>query len=144
MKRFRFVNDDTIATIEIDLKNNNFSCSGTLKNKYYECGGQCLDEILQAFPDNAEIKILHTLWKKYHLNDMHAGTYEQEQALEKAVNDGVLTSYGANNYKETCDYLKSIGLYEVIYNGKPYKYGTGWLTFDIPKHDLDVIKMLMA
>lgn len=63
-------------------------------------------------------------WDLLHLNDMHAGTPEQELALKYCT---------SKDYKERCEYLKSIGLYEVEWEGKPYRYGTGWLTYPLPK-----------
>ena len=66
-----------------------------------------------------------------NLNDimnLHAGTKEQEEALDKwhnslqKENRIVLFSFELD-----CEYLKSIGLYEVNYKGKTYKYGTEWL-----------------
>lgn len=94
------------------------------------CCGQCLDEIAKYKGDNPLFKELYQYWKDYHLNGMHAGTFEQEQALKKAVIVG---------YDEACEYLKSINLYEVEYNGKPYKYGHGWLYQALPENVLSRI-----
>lgn len=63
-------------------------------------------------------------WDLLHLNDMHAGTPEQALALKNCT---------SKDYTERCEYLKSIGLYEVEWEGKPYRYGTGWLTYSLPK-----------
>ena len=106
-------------------------------------GGQCLDSIAK-YVENDTFKLIYKMWEKYHLNGMHAGTHAQEEALKEAVKSGKLERYGANNYTETCDYLKSIGLYEVEYNGKPYKYGHGWLFWEIPEEDLKQIEKLLA
>ena len=62
--------------------------------------------------------------------------------MSNKVKKGILKSYGANNYDESCNYLKSLGLYEVMHEGKPYKYGTGWLYEPIPADDLAKIKNL--
>jgi hypothetical protein len=82
----------------------------------------------------------------YHLNDMHAGTLEQEAELERAKADGRLPVY---DYAKACDVLKAAGLYEVP-TGKTnrvnvvagdggnvdvpemYTYGHSWLKRDIP------------
>ena len=95
----------------------------------YRCG-QCLDEIAKYKGDNPLFKELYQYWKDYHLNSMHAGTVEQEQALKKA---------GIVDYAEACEYLKSINLYEVEYNGKPYEYGHGWLYQALPENVLSRI-----
>lgn len=98
------------------------------------CGGQCLDELMEFLGDNEIFAIIHKMWKLYHLNDMHVGTPRQEEALKKA---GFLG--GKNyNYKEACEYLKSINLYDD--NGKVY--GKNWYYWPIPDEDLEIIKSL--
>ena len=108
-------------------------------------GGQCLDTINDNCPDikaNPIWQKIYRLWKLYHLNDMHAGTIEQEEALDKwraSSKDNI-----DRDYHKDCEYLKSIGLYEVEYNGKPYRYCSGWRKRDIPEEDLNQIKELLA
>lgn len=101
--------------LKIELKEGRFSISG-------DCGGsfgQCYDSIK---PTPTQKKII-AIWKKYHLNDMNAGTPEQEKALKGFKGD----------YDAQCEHLKKKGLYEVtLKNGKPYKYGTGWITRELP------------
>ena len=106
-------------------------------------GGQCLDELVKYFKGNKTFDFIYDMWNKYHLNGMNAGTIEQENALKEAVKNGELTSYGANNYENTCNYLKSIGLYEVEVDGKPYRYGSGWLVREIPEDDLERIEYFL-
>lgn len=61
--------------IEIEIVNGKFSMSGT-----YPGGcGQCYDSIV---PANDKQKKLVEMWKTYHLNDMNAGTIEQELLLK--------------------------------------------------------------
>ena len=138
------------VTIDVELreteKGKEFSACGNVWNHLHTdiiMGGQCLDSIAK-YVKNDTFKLIYKMWEKYHLNGMHAGTHAQEEALEEAVKSGKLERYGANNYTETCDYLKSIGLYEVEYNGKPYKYGHGWLFWEIPEEDLKQIEKLLA
>ena len=107
-------------------------------------GGQCFDTINDNCPNikaNPIWQKIYRLWKLYHLNDLHAGTVEQEEALNKwwASNKDNINK----GYVKDCEYLKSIGLYEVEYNGKPYQYGTAWLKRDIPEEDLNQIKELL-
>lgn len=140
-----------LVEIEINLKDTEsgpvFTASGKVWNFPHTdivAGGQCLDD-LAKFPkmkNNKTFKKILQMWEKHHLNDMHAGTQEQEKALKEATQKGVLKSYGANNYEESCNYLKSIGLYEVMHQGKPYKYGHGWIYYPIPAEDLAIIKKL--
>lgn len=130
------LNNKTIeARVEIELNDNGvFTASGWLQYGRRCCSGQCIEEIYNCFNDNETMATIYNMWKKHHLNDLHAGTVAQEEALEKAG----LTEW-ANNYKECCEYLKSINLYED--NG--YKFGCGWLKRDIPSQDLEIIKGLL-
>lgn len=134
-KTYTLKKENTKANIFLELENGCFSCSGEI----YEygkctCGGQCIDEIADLFIENETAQEIRELWKKYHLNDMHAGTPEQEGALERAG----LGEF-ANKYSECCEYLKRIGLYDQ--NG--YKFGTGWLKWEIPAKDLKRIENLL-
>ena len=106
-------------------------------------GGQCLDYIKENLPQNDTFDFLYDMWKKYHLNDMHAGTPAQEAALRKAYEEGKLPGIGANHYKECCDYLKTLNLYEVNIDGSPYKYGHSWLFEEIPLEDVARIVYLI-
>jgi hypothetical protein len=134
--------------VEVEWKENNhgkmvFSVCGTVWNATHTdcvCAGQCLDEILPYLKWNKKFKEIHRLWKSYHLNDMHIGTREQENALNEAVKVGKIQSRSA--YTECCEYLKSIGLYEVELNGKTYEYGHGWIYYDIPQEDINKIEEL--
>lgn len=131
------------VTVEVTLKEKDgkpcFSASATVYNQtktdILTCG-QCLDSIAKR-TNNKQFMELYRLWKMYHLNDMHAGTIEQEKALEDWESKG-----NRYDYTSACEYLKSVGLYEVEYNGKPYKYGHAWLYWDIPEYDLKVIQAL--
>lgn len=121
-----------------------FTASGyiwnTKKTDIY-CGGQCLDTMFEFLKGNADFRKVYGWWKAYHLNGMHAGTPEQEQAIAAWKAKGNMYDYTA-----ACDYLKGIGLYEVEYTGKstgrmydnePYRYGSAWLIQDIPE---DVVR----
>lgn len=136
---------------EISLKDGKyFSATAHIWDSHKDdhlIGGQCLDTINDNCPDikaNPIWQKIYRLWKLYHLNDMHAGTIEQEEALDKwrAISEEN-TIQTIKGYDRACEYLKSIGLYEVEYNGRPYRYGTGWLKRDIPEEDLKQIEELL-
>ena len=137
--------------IEFEKKHNSFydkdymefTAVGYIYNpRHTDCyqGGQCLDTMCK-FDDLAFNPIFHkiyNIWLKYHLNGMHAGTPEQEQAIaEYRKRTGK-----AYDYTDICNYLKSINLYEVEVNGQPYKYGHAWLCEEIPEKVQDEIKEL--
>ena len=126
--------------VEVCLKEKNghpvFTASGTVWNsRRTDCiwAGQCLDRLnkVNALRYNPLFARIYRLWKLYHLNDIHPGTQEQEAALEYFRKQNPTAGY-----EEECNYLRSIGKYEVIHEGKPYKYGHGWIYYPIPEEDL--------
>lgn len=129
-----------INLVEVEVKLSDkgvFTAFGTVWNSKKTdcvCVGQCLDTLAKYIKSDT-FKKIHRLWKKHHLNDMHAGTEAQEEAL----NAEGLTSY-ASDYKKCCEYLESIGL--LVDNG--YKFGTGWLKRDIPIEDVAEIEKLLT
>jgi hypothetical protein len=142
---------ERIYTGETTPKYYEFSVCGTVYNRLKtDCymGGQCLDEIAR-YIKTPLFKEIYTLWKKYHLNSMNAGTPEQTAAIEEWKKQG-----NKYDYTKVCEYLKSIGLYEVnytglsvgkVYNNEPYKYGHGWLVREIPENDLKrIVEILEA
>ena len=111
------------------------------------CGGQCIDEIAKYIHTPTR-QAIHSMWKKFHLNGMKAGTVEQESAIKKlravAETEGIRPSY-----ETECEYLKKIGMYEVEYTGKSvgrmynhemYRYGTAWLVRDLPEYVIEWAK----
>ena len=128
-----------------------FTASGSIwNNRHSDVYSVCqnLDEIAK-YVKTPLFKKIYTFWKKYHLNGMHAGTPEQEEAIEKWEAEG-----NKYDYKKACEMLKNCGLYEVPLNadligtrkadGKTYRYGCGWVIENIPEEDLKEIKSLFA
>lgn len=149
--------------LELKLNNGNFSASADLWNSNRSdilMGGQCFDDLLNDYPelkDNDVFMETYDLWSKYHLNDMHAGTPEQEEAIEEWIKEWKAQG-NEYNYKSACEYLKSIGLYEVPVStidletnpqfkdaeeGAMYEYGHSWLKEKIPEHDVERIESLI-
>lgn len=100
------------------------------------CGGQCLEELVPFIPDPAFQEIVR-LWRRYHRNDMHAGTPEQEAEVKRWL-DGRRYDYPAVR-----EHLREVGLLTVEHEGKPYTYGTGWLFEPIPTDDLARIRAII-
>lgn len=102
-------------------------------------GGQCFDTIAEyrdKLSDPELFDTLHYLWRNYHLNGMHAGTPEQEKAIDAWKAEG-----NAYDYTAACEMLKQKGLYEVPftglsvgrrYEGELYRYGSAWLIQELP------------
>lgn len=148
------------VTVEVELRESEtnyghkyyaFSASGEIWNaRGTGCvvGGQCLDEIKEHVNDPTFLKI-YDMWKKYHLNDLKAGT----PAQEKAVHDYLEKNNKRYDYTDACNYLESIGLlvddcgcnttgrrYE---KGQGYEYGHGWVIEEIPESAVKEIKCLI-
>lgn len=117
-----------------------FSANAT----YYNGGGQCLDRLMKMYKEQniavpSKIKLLTELWEKYHLNDLHAGTPEQEDYLHSIG----ITAF-ANNYEKCCEELKKVNLYECEWKGKKSYFGGSWFHWDIPAEDIEKIKMIIS
>ena len=79
------------------------------------------------------IDVIVGIWKKWHLNDMNAGTDAQEDFLEEYRKNHPDWKY---DYNEACLLLKGRGLYfdkSCIVDGMPYEYGNGLVFRRIPK-----------
>lgn len=98
--------------------------------------GQCFDRIIPYRPQMTEenqklFDEIYDLWKKHHMNDLHAGTELQESKLREYRRYQWFITDPRFNYDRDCHILTSLGcLYD---NG--YKYGSGWLTRPIPEDD---------
>ena len=70
-----------------------------------------------------KVDTLNHIWAEYHLNDLTAGTIDQELAIKQWLADG-----HKYDYKMACTYLASIGLLCDL----GYVYGSSWLKRDVP------------
>lgn len=113
--------------------------------------GQCLEELSQTpeMQTNDTFQEIYDLWRKYHLNNMHAGTPEQETALREAVANDAVPSLSPMYLTEQLRYLKSIGM-DIVTDpdGTEHRFGHGWVYNNhkyasIPDDDLTRIKNLM-
>lgn len=89
--------------------------------------------------DYRMVRRLWILWKRWHLNDMRAGTQAQEEAI-RTHGKQIDTAEGRrafDDYRARCTYLESIGL--LVDNG--YKYGSAWLVEEVPA---DVLEWLFG
>ena len=136
-KKFEFRKNDSEKGrriwIEIELTEDNvFSahCSGPAI--YW---GQALDRAEKELNiNNPVFKKIMYFWRRYHLNDMHAGTPCQENLVKE------YTKTHRYDYTEVCKFLEENNL--LYDNG--YKYGTSWLKEEIPDDDLQEIRALLA
>lgn len=147
------------VTVDLEWEDGNFSATADLWNHIHSdilTGGQCFDDLLKDYPELGENETFaeaYDLWSKYHLNDMRAGTPEQQAAIKEWKAQGHKYSYD-----DACDYLKEIGLYEVPIStidvkanpyladkdpNSTYKYGHGWLKEEVPEEDVPRIESLV-
>lgn len=126
--------------IEYSLKDGRFSASGNIwmaSRKDILSAGQNLDEIASLFPDHELAQRIGAVWKKWHLNDMHAGSPKQEDFLEQ------LNLPNQNHYENAKAKLKDAGLdpdESYLHNGKPYEYGSAWLSVELPNSVISEIE----
>lgn len=125
-----------------------FSACGTYNPKGGGShGGQCIDTIAKAYPADAMVQRIARVWERWHLNDMRAGTFEQEEALKKVADGGEPwkdAQYDHSHYTWALFVLKALNLYAVPvtpelkasalggFDGDVYTYGARWLCEPIP------------
>lgn len=104
-------------------------------------GGQhdMFDELTSFVLDESLVNEIRHIWRNWHLNDLTPGTERQMAALRDAKLDVRL-----GNYEQLCDYLKSIGLYEDELDGKPYIYGSGWVTRELPTDICERVRAIVG
>jgi hypothetical protein len=78
--------ESNLAEVEVEIVNGRFSASG----RYCGGAGQCLDHIKPADDDQQQ---LIDIWKKWHLNDMNAGTEKQQACIDKFKSEGNKYNY---------------------------------------------------
>ena len=132
MKKTITIKDKYTVHVHLELRENKdgkpvFSCCVDCNRLHTH--GQGFDIINPHMKNSTLWRVLYKLWKKHHLNDMHAGTRKQDNFLR-------LEGLEDAQYDEKISALKASGL--LVDNG--YKYGTGWLYREIPSDELALIK----
>lgn len=110
----------------------NYGCMG--------CCGQIVDELhtIEKYAPHWNRALLDkfvAVWRKYHLNDVRAGTEEQED---------IINTYGTKGmqYTDHCLLLKEFNMYEVkLPDGTVHTYGSKWLKRTVPE---DVLTFLYS
>lgn len=111
--------------------------------KAIKTGGQCIDSAIEYLAENGlccqTLEKIEPIWKKWHLNDCHAGTERQDACLDeyRKAHPGERLEY-----EKAREILQENGILEddqYLVDGKPYEYGTKWLFREIPQ---EVLKRL--
>lgn len=125
-----------------DFQEKEMVCLSISGSKKGYGSGQCLGYIKQRIlmgsfnprltkAQTNEVLNIINIWEKYHLNDMKAGTINQEKFIKENYK-------GAYDYNKVCELLKENNLLEDVYmNCQNYKYGTSWLCEEIPTSVID-------
>ena len=110
-------------------------CNGLGLKPISTCG-QCLDDSVKYLAESGlrcrTLEKIVPIWKRWHLNDMNAGTVRQSECIRRHKEEHPEWRF---DYDLTCKILKEHGLYEdeqYLVDGKPYKYGEGGLFHEIP------------
>ena len=149
-----------LAVINWELKDGAFSMSAEVWNSLRTDiirGGQCVDEVAAYFPHDMKAARMVAIWRRWHLNNLRAGTPKQEAKLKELSSqaeqllrtqydgdasrhfyDDAMTKpnwhsicrlFGFQSYYEwACQQLEDIGILE----DAGHKYGTAWLTEELP------------
>jgi hypothetical protein len=138
LKTVFFAGENFSCTLKIEIKDKNsfksLSIVGTcftgkklLKSEKNLLGwGQIQDQVKEIIPAR-----LYEIWKRWHLNDMRAGTFVQEEILRQAKASGV----ELNDYDDACNYLQRFDA--LVDDG--YKYGSKWLKEELPQEVIDYV-----
>jgi len=135
MKKTRFYgNSDFGCKIYIEITERDsfkrLSINGVIFESDEETGwGQIRKEVKDIIPAR-----LCRIWERWHLNDMRAGTFVQEEILRQARDKGVDVS----TYEKACDYLHEFDV--LVDDG--YKYGSAWLKEELPQDVIDYLSAL--
>lgn len=121
-----------------------FSMSGTIWNRLKtDCisAGQNIDTIRKLTKFNPTVKEMYQVWKEYHLNDMQAGSPRQEgfklamKLMGQPVDYDNLTDALAK-----CNLLVDWSYVNPNTGELGYKYGSAWLTKEIPEQVIEMIQ----
>ena len=133
-KTLFYSGSDFDCRINIKIKKHNsfkrLSITGVIFEDGEETGwGQIREEVRDIIPAR-----LYWIWKRWHLNDMRAGTSVQEALLRRAKDNDVDVS----TYEKACNYLLGFG----FLIDQEHRYGSAWLKEELPQHVIDYLSAL--
>jgi len=95
-----------------------------------------LEELASGDLDRRQVRKLRDVWKRWHLNDLRAGTPAQMEHMRGLTFPG----YPVDHYTWTKDELTSAGLQPDPETG--YSYGSAWLFEEVPAEVIDWLASL--
>ena len=121
-----------LATLDVELQEKKdgklvFTASANVWNPRETdiyMGGQCVDEVAKYFRGHKTAQKVLRIWKRWHLNDMHAGCeHQRELGWEKEGYD--------KHPSEPCPVCG-------------YKFGTSWNHEELPQEVIAEIKEVLS
>lgn len=129
---------DCEAAFTYTLESNRFSMCAEIwnprKTDIY-VGGQCCEEVAAYFPNDKQAQRMLEIWRRWHLNDMKAGSPAQMQYLKENPIPPEDYAHPASYYTVASLVLERAGLNpdpDYLHEGKPYEYGSAWLKEELP------------
>lgn len=126
----------------------NFSASAHVwdaRGNDHFMGGQCLEEVCRAFPNDAQAQSILDVWKKYHLNDMRAGCEHQRaegwnvRPIDPSKPTNAYGKHFPGQRQDSWNMLAWVtrdehpeGLLSHPCPTCGYKYGSAWLKEELP------------
>lgn len=127
------------AELTWSLENGRFSMQAAVWNPResdcYTCG-QCVDEVVAYFPQDKQAQRMAAVWRRWHLNDMKAGSPAQEQWLRDNPIDRAEYAYPKSRYEVVSAKLAAVGLNP----DQGYNYGSAWKLEELPPDILAEIR----
>ena len=129
-----------VVFVTVSFDGTRLSISGVVgPDRFGNCTGGCgqirpIEITEYAIDWNKDmVAELNRVWKRWHLNDLRAGTPIQEAFIRVLKMNG-----WKYDYTEACARLSAAQIYEM--NG--YKYGHSWLTEKVPQDVIDFLNGL--
>lgn len=139
------------AGVKVNYEDGRLSISGGIGTKHQlRTCGQCIDEIaeipsrylIKGFTKSDRDRLVE-IWRRWHLNDLRAGSPAQEEFLRA---NPVSFEYPESHYTAAVEALTAAGLNpdpNYLYKDEPYSYGHAWLTEELPVDVVEWAKSFM-
>lgn len=121
------------AAITWRLEGDRFSMCAEIWNPretdVYTCG-QCIESVAAYFPRDTKAQRMVAIWRRWHLNDMRAGTPAQEAWLR---DNPIVAVYPESYYVKASAALAEVGLNpDPNFTESGYLYGSAWVIETLP------------
>lgn len=121
-----------LAEITWSLHDGRFSMQAGIWNPRrtdYYCCGQAIETVAGYFPADSKLQRMAEIWRRWHLNDMRAGSPAQEDWLRSNPVPPSEYAYPKSYYEVVSAKLAEAGLNP---DADGYRYGHAWKREEIP------------